>query len=96
MSPFFRPATIPSGPSATLFTALASVTQVNTISDWVATARGVSAKAMPAAISSFAFSRERFQPVTLCPAAMSRGTISVPIAPRPTNPIFKRCPPVSI
>ena len=32
--------------------------------------------AMPAAISGSALSRDRFQPVTVCPAAISRGTIN--------------------
>ena len=60
----------------------------NTISDCSATARGVSANFMPAAISGSALSRERFQPVTVCPASISRGTISAPMAPSPTNPMF--------
>ena len=37
------------------------------------------------AISGSALSRARFQPVTAWPAAISRGTISAPIAPRPTE-----------
>ena len=79
---------MPSGPSATALTAAESVTIENTISEASATARGVAANAMPAAISGSALSRERFQPVTVCPAAISRGTISAPMAPRPTNPMF--------
>jgi hypothetical protein len=55
---------MPSGPSATAFTAVASVTMENTISEPAATARGVSANTIPAAIRGVAFSRERFQPVT--------------------------------
>ena len=55
---------MPSGPSATAFTALASVTMENTSSDCSATARGVSAQGMPALMSGSALSRERFQPVT--------------------------------
>src|SRR5262245_65402451 len=88
MPPLRRPEAMPSGPRATARTAAASVTIENTISDCSATARGVAANFMPAVISGCAFSRERFQPVTACPAAISRGTISAPIAPRPTNPIF--------
>ena len=53
-----------------------------------ATARGVSAQRMPAAISGSALSLLRFQPVTVCPAAISRGTMTAPMAPRPTNPMF--------
>ena len=34
------------------------------------------------------FSRDLFQPVTLCPASISRGTMRAPMAPRPTNPMF--------
>src|ERR1051325_5596010 len=81
-----RPARMPSFPSATARTAAPWVTIENTISGFSATARGVSAQAMPTAISGAALSRERFQPVTLCPAAIRRGTISAPIAPRPMNP----------
>ena len=77
---------MPSPPSATDFTAAESVTMENTISDFSATPRGVSAKAMPALISGSALSRERFQPVTLCPASISRGTMSWPMAPSPTKP----------
>ena len=55
---------MPSSPSATVFTALASVTMEKTISDFSATARGVSAQRMPALMSGSAFSRDRFQPVT--------------------------------
>ena len=83
---------MPSGPSATAFTAAESVTIENTISDAAATARGVSAHFMPAAISGSALSRDLFQPVTVCPAAISRGTISSPMAPRPTNPMFTHSP----
>src|SRR5262245_16195689 len=88
MPPGFRPARMPSGPSATARTAALSVTIESTISDFSAAARGVSAHAMPAAIRAEAFSRERFQPVTLCPAAIRRGTISAPMAPRPMKPTF--------
>ena len=56
---------MPSGPSATALTAAESVTIENTISEASATARGVAANAMPAAISGSALSRDRFQPVTL-------------------------------
>ena len=73
-------------------TAAASVTMENTISERSATARGVSAQRMPAAIRSSALSRERFQPVTACPAFIRRGTINCPIAPRPTNPMSMRGP----
>ena len=52
MPPLRKPDTMPSGPSATACTAAASVTMVNTISDSSATARGVSAQRMPAAIRS--------------------------------------------
>src|SRR5712675_1763372 len=82
------PARTPSGPSATARTAPASVTMEKTMSDFSATARGVAAHCMPAAINSSALSRERFQPVTRCPASMSRRTISRPMAPSPTNPTF--------
>ena len=58
------PDTMPSGPSATLRTALASVTIENTISDCSATARGVAAHCMPALSNASAFSRDLFQPVT--------------------------------
>ena len=43
-----------------------------------------------------ALSRERFQPVTRCPAAIRRGTISAPMAPRPTNPMSNSAPPIPI
>src|SRR5665647_804037 len=88
MPPGLRPARMPSGPSATAFTALASVTIENTISDFSATARGVSAQAMPVSKSVVALARERFQPVTVCPAFIKRGTINCPMAPSPTNPRF--------
>src|SRR6266511_1747940 len=83
---------MPSGPSATSLTAAASVTIENTISDALAAARGVSAKRMPALINACAFSRDRFQPVTVCPAAIRRGTIPAPMAPSPMNPMFMRSP----
>src|SRR4029079_18564158 len=86
MPPCLRPASTPSFPSATARTAAPSVTIENTISDFSATARGVSAHDIPAEISGAALSRDLFQPVTLCPAAIRRGTISAPIAPRPMNP----------
>ena len=38
--------------------------------------------------SGGALSRERFQPVTVYPACINRGTIRAPIVPSPTNPIF--------
>ncbi len=79
---------MPSLPSATDFTAAESVTMEKTISDFSATARGVSAQRMPAVISGTALSRDRFQPVTECPAAIRRGTMSCPMAPRPTKPSF--------
>jgi len=47
-----------------------------TMSESSATARGVSAQRMPVSISGEAFSRVRFQPVTVCPAAIRRGTMS--------------------
>jgi hypothetical protein len=94
MPPLRSPDTTPSGPSATARTAAASVTMENTISDCSATARGVSPNRMPASISACALSRERFQPVTRCPAAIRRGTISVPMAPRPINPMSNSAPPI--
>src|SRR5262249_7659458 len=51
-------------------------------------ARGVSAIRMPQRASASALARSRFQPVTACPAAISRGTMPAPMAPRPMNPIF--------
>src|SRR5512139_3503505 len=86
MPPLRNPATIPSLPRATARTAFESVTMENTISDRSATARGVSAQRMPDLISASALSRDLFQPVTSCPAAMRRGTISCPMAPSPTKP----------
>ena len=80
---------MPSGPSATALTAAESVTMENTISEACGhRARRARPNAMPAAISGSALSRDRFQPVTVCPAAISRGTISSPMAPRPTNPMI--------
>ena len=79
---------MPSSPSATARTALASVTMENTISASAAAARGVGAQRMPASISGAALSGERFQPVTACPAAKRRGTMSCPMAPKPTKPKF--------
>ena len=76
---------MPSGPSATALTAAELVTIENTISEASATAFGEPAQCMPPAISGSALSRERFQPVTLCPAAISRGTMSWPIAPSPAE-----------
>ena len=78
---------MPSGPSAIPRTAAASVTIENTMSEAAATARGLSAKCMPAWISGSALARERFQPVTVWPAAISRGTMPAPMAPSPINPI---------
>src|SRR5262249_48022647 len=83
-----RPAMMPSGPSAMSRTAAASVTIENTMSEVDATARGLSAKRMPALISGSALARERFQPVTVWPAAISRGTMPAPMAPSPMNPIL--------
>src|SRR6516162_6483971 len=92
MPPFFRPAMMPSPPSATARTAAASVTIENTTSEAAATARGVGASRMPAAINDSAFCLLRFQPVTAWPAAMSRGTMPAPMAPRPTKPMFMPSP----
>src|SRR6266699_3545468 len=64
MPPFFRPAMTPSPPSATARTAAASVTIENTTSEAAATARGVGARRMPAAINGSALFLLRFQPVT--------------------------------
>src|SRR5262245_43846514 len=75
----------PSAPSATDRTAAASVTIEKTISAAAAAARGVGAKRMPAAMSGPAFCLLRFQPVTACPAAMSLGTMPLPMAPSPTK-----------
>src|SRR5262245_51327419 len=83
-----RPVMIPSGPSAMSRTAAASVTIENTMSEVDATARGLSAKRMPTLISGSALARERFQPVTAWPAAISRGTMPAPMAPSPMNPIL--------
>src|SRR5262249_4584138 len=83
-----RPAMMPSGPSAMSRTAAASVTIENTMSEVDATARGLSAKRMPTLISGSALARERFQPVTAWPAAISRGTMPAPMAPSPVNPIL--------
>src|SRR5215813_14138721 len=83
-----RPAMMPSGPSAMSRTAAASVTIENTMSEVDATARGLSAKRMPTLISGSALARERFQPVTAWPAAISRGTMPAPMAPSPMNPIL--------
>src|SRR6516162_4622230 len=55
MPPFFRPAMMPSPPSATARTAAASVTIENTTSEAWATARGVGASRMPAATNGSAF-----------------------------------------
>jgi hypothetical protein len=82
------PAMMPSSPSATARTAAASVTIENTISDAAAASRGVAAKRMPALISGSALSRLRLKPVTVWPAAMSRGTMPTPMAPSPTKPRF--------
>src|SRR5262245_6703779 len=86
MPPARNPETMPSVPRAIARTASESVTMENMISDRSATARGVSAQRMPDLISALALSQDRFQPVTSCPAAMRRGTISCPIAPSPTKP----------
>src|SRR5262245_6964833 len=87
---------MPSAPSATDRTAAASVTIENTISAAAAAARGVSTKRMPAAISGSAFSLLRFQPVTACPAAMSRGTMPLPMAPSPTKPMSIHSPRITL
>src|SRR6266508_2946617 len=83
---------MPSSPSATACTAAASVTIENTISAPLAAARGESAHRMPDLISGSALSWLRFQPVTVCPAAISRGTMPAPMAPSPTNPMFIHSP----
>src|SRR5262249_52228002 len=88
MPPLLRPAMIPSSPSATLRTAAASVTIENAISAALAAARGVWASRIPALTSGSAFACDRFQPVTVCPAAMSRGTIPAPMAPSPMKAMF--------
>src|SRR5262249_29545609 len=87
MAPLFRPAMMPSPPSATALTAAASVTIENTTSAPAAAARGVGAKRIPAAMSGSAFALLRVQPVTEWPAAMSRGAMPAPIAPSPTKPM---------
>ncbi len=79
---------MPSGPSATARTAGASVTIENTISEAAAASRAVAAKRMPDLISGSALSRLRLKPMTVCPAAMSRGTMPTPMAPSPTKPMF--------
>src|SRR5262245_35213052 len=83
---------MPSLPSATALTAGASVTTENTISEAAATARGVGASRMPEATSGSLLLLLRFQPVTTCPAVMSRATMPEPIAPSPTTPTFMRSP----
>src|SRR5260370_25174229 len=92
MPPFFMPEMMPSPLSATTRTAAASVTIENTTSEAAATARGVGASRMPAAIKGSAFCLLRFQPVTAWPAAMSRGAMPAAMAPRPTKPMFMRSP----
>src|SRR2546430_300908 len=92
MPPRLRPAMMPSSPSAIAFTAAASVTIENTTSEPAATARGVSARRIPRAMRGSAFCLLRFQPITAWPAAMSRGTMPAPMAPRPTKPMFMRSP----
>ena len=53
---------------------------------------GIVPRLMPAATNGSAFFLLRFQPVTAWPAAMSRGTMPAPMAPRPTKPMFMPSP----
>ena len=75
---------MPSSPSVTAFTAAVFVTIVKTISLRSATSRGVSAQTAPAASSGSAFSRVRFQTVTVWPASSRRRVTALPMTPRPT------------
>src|SRR5690348_5694503 len=77
---------MPSGPSVTACTASVFVTMVKTNSLRSATSRGLSAQRAPAASSGSAFSRVRFQTVSVWPASSRRRLIAVPIPPRPTKP----------
>src|SRR5882672_1424697 len=77
---------MPSGPPVTAFTAAVFVTIVKVISLSAATSRGLSAQRAPASSSGSAFSRVRFQTVTVWPASSRRRTTPPPITPRPTKP----------
>ena len=70
------PASTPFSPSATLRTAAPSVTIENVTSEAAATAAGVAADRIPFSTSGAPRSCERFHPVTRCPAASKRGTIT--------------------
>src|SRR5262249_46609626 len=78
----------PCAPSATSVTAAPSVRIENMMSASRAAAAGVSARRMPCATSASALLLVRFQPTTSWPAAINRGTINDPMAPRPANPSF--------
>src|SRR5438552_8302943 len=78
---------MPSAPCVTARTAAVFVTIVNVTSLASVTARGLSAHLRPLSISHCAFSRVRFQPVTLWPAWSNRFATPPPITPRPTKPI---------
>src|SRR5919204_2961366 len=77
---------MPSRPSQTARTAAVFVTIVKT--NWLAsaTSRGLSPQRPPASISQSAFSRVRFQTVSVWPASSSRFATPPPMTPRPTKP----------
>src|SRR5688500_14938555 len=83
-----RPASSPSGPSATALSAFVSVTITKVTSAAFATAPGESAHRRPLSSSHCAFDLVRLWPVTVCPFASSRSAVRPPIAPRPTYPRF--------
>src|SRR6266849_3111905 len=88
MEPLRNPEIIPFSPRASARTASESVTIEKIKSDPVASCRGESAHSIPSLKSGSAFSLVRFHPVTVWPAAISRGTIACPISPSPINPTF--------
>src|SRR5688572_26605238 len=83
-----RPASSPSGPSATALSAFVSVTITKVTSAAFATAPGESAHRRPLSSSHCAFDLVRLWPVTVCPFPSSRSAVRPPIAPRPTYPRF--------
>src|SRR5215213_7250792 len=86
-APSRRPESTPSSPPAIASIAAVFVNIVNSTSTDAASSRGVSAQAIPASSSGWAFSLVRFQPDSSCPLSSNRPAMPAPIAPRPAKPM---------
>ena len=85
--PADRPARMPSGPEATVFSTSSLGRDVMTTSAAAATSRGVSFHFSPWPTSSCASSRERSSPYTSYPAVRKRAAMFPPMCPSPMTPI---------